>query len=58
MKRKVCSLLNIMDTIMSLGSFQYTIICIIYLNMDSYVMQMDEMTEKMCTIVLQHLNQV
>ena len=49
-KRKPCPLPNIMDTIMSLGSFKYA--TCIDLNMGYYAMEMDEMAKKICTIVL------
>ena len=49
-KRKAHPLPNIMDTIMSLGSFKYA--TCIDLNMGYYAMEMDEMAKKICTIVL------
>ena len=49
-KRKVVPLPNIMDTIMSLGSFKYA--TCIDLNMGYYAMEMDEAAKKICTIVL------
>ena len=49
-KRKACPLPNIMDTIMSLGSFKYA--TSIDLNMGYYAIEMDEMAQKICTIVL------
>ena len=49
-KRKAHPLPNIMDTIMSLGSFKYA--TCIDLNMGYYAMEMDEESNKICTMVL------
>ena len=49
-KRKAHPLPNIMDTIMSLGSFQYA--TCIDLNMGYYAMELDDVAKKICTIVL------
>ena len=49
-KRKPHPLPNIMDTIMTLGSFKYA--TCIDLNMGYYAMEMDDLAKKICTIVL------
>ena len=49
-KRNHHPLPNIIDTIMTLGSFQYE--TCIDLNMGYYAMEMDELAKKICTIVL------
>ena len=49
-KRQPVPLPNIMDTIMSLGSFKYA--TCIDLNMGYYAIEMDEAAKKICTIVL------
>ena len=49
-KRKAHPLPNIMNTIMSLGSFKYAM-CI-HLNMGYYAMELDNVAKKICTIVL------
>ena len=49
-KRKAKNLPNIMDTLMSLVSFQY--VTCIDLNMGYYAMELNEQAKKICTIVL------